>query len=53
MLLNPSKCHYMSLGSKTEKDEFSFNGKFFENGKEETILGVTIENKLTICNQFL
>ena len=40
----------MYLGNKTEKAEFSFDGKIFENSKGETILGVAIDNKLTFYN---
>ena len=36
----------MCLGRKTDKAEFSFDGKNFENSKEETILSVTVDNKL-------
>ena len=30
MSLNPGKCYYMCLGSKTEKAEFLFDRKIFE-----------------------
>ena len=44
MLLNPGKCHYINLGSKFEKGDFSFDRRVFENSKEEPILGVTVDN---------
>ena len=47
MLLNPFKCHCICLESKTGKAEFWSCGKIFENSKEESILDVTINNKLT------
>ena len=47
MSLNPGKCYYMCLGSKTEKAEFLFDRKIFENSKEEAILGITVDNKIT------
>ena len=40
MLLNPSKCHSLYLGCENKKDEFSFDGKIFENSEEKTILGI-------------
>ena len=33
MLLISGNCHYVSLGSKTEKVEFLFDEKIFENSK--------------------
>ena len=50
MLVNPGKCHYMCLDSKTEKAEFSFGGKTFEKSKEETVSDVTVDKKLTFYN---
>ena len=47
MVLNAEKCHYMCLGRNTENATFRFNQKVYENSKEETILGITIDNKLT------
>ena len=43
MLLNFGKCRYICLGSKTEKAEFWI----FEKSKEESILCVNMDNKLT------
>ena len=50
MLVNPGKCHYMCLDSKTEKAEFSFVGKTFVKSKEETVSDVTVDKKLTFYN---
>ena len=47
MVLNKKKCHYVSIGRNTENDEFEFDNLLLENSKEEVVLGVTIDNKLT------
>ena len=47
MILNPSKCHYMCIGKNTESDVFEFENVCLENSKEEGILGITIDDKLT------
>ena len=47
MILNPNKCHYMCIGKNTESDIFKFENVCLENSKEEVILGITIDNKLT------
>ena len=47
MILNPNKCHYMCIGKNTESDIFKFENVCLENSKEELILGITIDNKLT------
>ena len=47
MILNPNKCHFMCVGKNTESDIFKFENVCLENSKEEVILGITIDNKLT------
>ena len=49
MILNPimNRCHYMCTGKNTESDIFEFKNVCLENSKEEVILGITIDNKLT------
>ena len=47
IILNSEKCHYMCIGKHCVDDTFIHNGKKFKNSKEETILGVIINNKLT------
>ena len=42
ILLNPGKCHFIATSP--------FVGKIIENRKEETILGVFIDNKPTCYN---
>ena len=47
MVLNQTKYHYVCIDGNTENDKFDFNNLLLENGKEEVVLGVTIDNKLT------
>ena len=48
--LNPTKCHYMCLGKNKENDTFNFGNISLKNSKEEMILGLTIDNKLSFDN---
>ena len=45
--IKPKKCHYMCTGRNTENDKSEFDNLLLENSKEEVVLGVTIDNKLT------
>ena len=47
MTLNGGKCHFMCLGKDTRNETFIFRGLVMKNSKEQKILGVTIDNKLT------
>ena len=47
MILNSEKCHYMCIGKNCADETFIRNGKKFKSSKEETFLGVIIDNKLT------
>ena len=47
MILNPNKCHYRCTGRNTEINIFKFKFVCLENSKEEEILVITINNKLT------
>ena len=47
MALNAGKCHFMCLGKDTRNETFIFKGLVMKNSKEQKILGVTIDNKLT------
>ena len=47
MALNAGKCRFMCLGKDTRNETFIFNGVVMKNSKEQKILGVTIDNKLT------
>ena len=37
----------MCIGTNTENDKSAFDNLFFENSKEEVLLGITVDNKLT------
>ena len=47
MVLNQTKCHYMSIDRNPENDKFEFGNFLLGNSKEEVVLGITIDNKLT------
>ena len=51
MMLNSEKYHCMCIGKNCADDTFIHNVKKFKNSKEETILGVTIDNKLTFSSR--
>ena len=50
MSLNPTKCRYMCLGKNKENGTFNFENIFLKNRKEEVILGLAIDNKLSFDN---
>ena len=45
--LNAGKCHFMCLWKGTGNETFNFKGLVMKNSKEQTIFGVSIDNKLT------
>ena len=45
--LHGIKPKYMCIGRNTENGKFEFDNLLLENSKEEVVLGVTIDNKLT------
>ena len=48
MILNPAKCHFMSIGKDTrDEDIFCYENLTLKNSKEEEILGVAINRNLT------
>ena len=48
MILNPEKCHFMSIGQDShDEDDFYSDNFTLKNSYEEKILGVTIGRKLT------
>ena len=47
LILNSKKCHYMCIGKNRADDTFLHNVKKFKNSKEETIVGVIIDKKLS------
>ena len=46
MLLNQKKCHYMCIGRNIKNYKFKFEN-LLSDSKEEVVLGVTTDNKLT------
>ena len=47
MILNPGKCHFMSIGNDThDKDAFYYDNLTLKNSNEQEILGVTIDRRL-------
>ena len=46
MVLNPKKCHFMTLGNGNNPCNFSCDDIFIKNSLSEKILGVTIDNNL-------
>ena len=47
MVLKQKKCHYMCIGRNNENDKFESDNLILENSKEEVVLGITIDKKLT------
>ena len=50
MSLNPTKCHDKRLGKNKENETFNAGNIYLKNSKEEVILGLTIDNKLSFDN---
>ena len=50
MILNPEKCHYMSIGKDSEGDLIRLCGEVLEASQIETVLGIQIDNKLNFEN---
>ena len=50
MVLNAGKCNFICLGKNTENETFIFKDTIMNNSKEEKILGVTINNRLTFSS---
>ena len=50
MSLNPTESHYMYLGKNKENNTFNFGNISHKNSKEEAVLGLTIDNKLSFDN---
>ena len=48
MTLNAGKSHFMCFEKDTTNETFIFKGLVMKNSKEQKILGVTIDNKLTL-----
>ena len=50
MILNPEKCHYISLGKDSEGDLLRFCGQVLEASQIETVLRIQIDSKLNFEN---
>ena len=50
LVLNAGKCHFICLGINTENETFIFKDTIMNNSKEEKILGVIIDNRLTFSS---
>ena len=46
MLLNPDKCHFLTLSFNKPFPDFSFENTIIKNFTEEKILGIVIDNNL-------
>ena len=46
MILNPDKCHFMTLGFQDQNFDFHYKNVVIRNSAKEKILGITIGNKL-------
>ena len=51
MVLNSSKCQFMSLGQNSVNETFVYDNIEMKNSKKEKILGVIIDNKLRFESQ--
>ena len=49
-ILHTNKCHYMCIGKNTESYILNFKNICLENCKEEVILAITIDTKLTFAS---
>ena len=47
MISNQKRCHYMCIGRNTKNDKFELGNWLLENSKEELVLGIITDNKLT------
>ena len=47
---NPAKCHCMCLGKSKENDTFNLENISIKKSKEEMILDLAIDNKLSFDN---
>ena len=50
MVLNPDKCHFMVLGNPNYNCSLTCDGTTVECRKEENVLGVIIDDKLTFAS---
>ena len=50
MVQNAGKYHFICLGKNTKNETFTFKDTIMNNSKEEEILGVTTEDRLTLSS---
>ena len=50
IVLSAGKCHFMYLGKNIEHETFTFKDTIMNNSKEEKLLGVIIDNRLTFSS---
>ena len=50
MILNPDKCHFLTLRFQDTQPNFSYDNITIKNISEEKILGITTDDKLTLKN---
>ena len=46
MVLNPDKCHFMTLGFTNPLPDVSYKDVIIKNTTQERVLGITIDSKL-------
>ena len=51
MVLNPKKCHFMTLGNGNNLCDFSSDDIIIKNSFSEKILGLTIDNNLDFTDR--
>ena len=47
MILNPGKCHFMSIGKNTHEEDVFYYNLILKNSNEQEILGIAIYRTLT------
>ena len=53
MVLNPDKCHVMTLGFQDQNFDFHYKNLVIRNSTEEKILGITMDNKLNSRSHYI
>ena len=50
MIINPDKCSYIGLDKNNDDDSLSANEFSLKKSNEETIIGIKVDQKLTLSN---
>ena len=53
MVLNPDKCHFMTLGFQDQNFDFHYKNVVTRNSAEKKVLGITIDNKLNFKSHII